>query len=279
MPQLSFVPGPGIRVAVRDDPPERPDAPAGQAALYDLLRRDGHRAADLDALAARHPEYRLPIVTLAAALRYAAGDHGAHTHGLLRELFDHCADPGTHPFLTTHLTDDAHVRIPVAGSLSLTLPFGRDAVGLMLAEVERGAGRLDGAVDAAQRVGAQPGTALYLAARYLAADRASDVLALTADIDGDDVIHGDDVTALLLTLRGAALTRVGMVEGARELLNALLAPRTRAPAVRHFALRQRADLHARCGRQAAARRDLERILAEDPDDADAARRLGALGGR
>jgi len=261
----------GINIVLRDDPTSGPHAPPGEPALYELLRAGTCTAADLDALAATHPGYQLPITMLAAALRYAAGDLGETTMAQLHRIVYHSADPATHPFFSTHLTGASHVLIPVTPCLSVAMPFGRDAAALMLADAHHDQGRLDAAIDAVERI--TPGThrAMMLARLYADAGRNAEVLRLTGALD-----NADDVGTLLLAYRGIALTRTGFVNAARAAFNAALARRDRAQVIRHFALRHRAELHAASARYAYARRDLERILAEDPAAADVEQRLTQL---
>lgn len=244
----------------RSEPPaSTPYAPAGEHALHELLRNGEHTPESLDALAEAHPDYRLPIIMIAAAIRFADGDFGDVTRRHLRMLFDHSADPATHPFFATHLSDTSHVLIPVASGMSVAMPYSRDAVGLMLAEVHRAEGRLDLAIEAVERITPRLHTTVCLAELYVAAGRNSDAIRLTNGVTNDD-----DMSALLLTYRAIAFACIGFFEAARAVFNKALARRDRAPQIRHLALRYRAELHAACGRYAHARRDLERILDEDP---------------
>lgn len=263
----------GVSAIPRSEPPpSSPYAPPGEQALHALLSTGDYTAEDLDALAAAHPDYRMPITMIAAAVRFADGDSGEVTRRHLRRLFDHSADPATHPFFAMYLADTSHVLIPVASGVSVAMPFGRDALGLMLAEVHRAEGRLDLAIEAAERVTPSPHAAVCLAELYAAAGCNGDVIRLTRDTENQD-----DTTALLLTYRGRALACTGFFEAARAVFNKALARRDRAPEIRHLALRSRAELHAACGRYAHARRDLERILVEDPVAEDVERRLAELG--
>lgn len=256
----------GISAIPRNELPEpSPYAPPGEQALHELLRAGEHTVEDLDALADAHPDYRMPIMMLAAAVRFADGDFGEVTRRQLRRLLDHSADPATHPFFATHLSDTSHVLIPVAPGVSVAMPFSRDAVGLMLADVHRSDGRLDLAIEAVERLTPGPHTTVSLAELYAEADRNGDIIRLTTDVGNDD-----DATALLLTYRGMAFARTGLFEAARAAFNSALARRNRAPEIRHLALGHRAQLHAACGRYAHARRDIARILADDPAADDTA---------
>jgi len=261
----------GITIVLRDDPASGPHAPPGEPALYELLRAGTYTPADLDALAGAHPGYHLPITMLATALRYADGDIGETTMAQLHMIVYHSADPATHPFFSTHMTTASHVLIPVTPCLSIAMPFGRDAAGLMLGDAHHARERIDAAIDAVARTTPGAHRAMMLARLYADAGRNAEVLRLTGAVD-----NGDDVGALLLTYRGIALTRTGFVNAARAAFNAALARRDRAQAIRHFALRHRAELHAASAGHARARRDLERILAEDPTAADVEERLTRL---
>ena len=246
-------------------------APEGEHALHELLRNGEHTAQNLDALAEAHPDYRLPIMMIAAAVRFAEGDFGEVTRRQLRMLFDHSADPATHPFFATHLSDTSHVLVPVASGMSVPMPFSRDAVGLMLAEVHRAEGRLDLAIEAVERVTPRLHTTVCLAELYVAAGRNGDAIRLTNGVGNDD-----DMSALLLTYRAIAFACIGFFEAARAVFNKALARRDRAPQIRHLALRYRTELHAASGRYAHARRDLERILDEDPSADGVDERLAEL---
>jgi len=79
-----------------------------------------------------------------------------------------------------------------------------------------------------------------------------------------------------LTYRAIAFACIGFFEAARAVFNKALARRDRAPQIRHLALRYRAELHAASGRYAHARRDLERILDEDPSADGVDERLAEL---
>lgn len=261
-------------VVVRPTPPApTPYAPAGERALYDLLQAGGYTAADLEALGREHPAYHLPITTLSATLRFAAGDLDDTTCAQLETVFHHSADPATHPFFATCLQPGSHVVVPVAPGVEIELPFSRDAVGLMLAELYKERERLDLAIAVVEEITPTAQAAVSLAELYCAADRNGDVINLTNGVGNDD-----DATALLLTYRGIALARTGLFRASMEAFNQALRNRSRAREIRHLALRHRAELYAVGGRNARARRDLERILTEDADAAHVRRRLASLSG-
>jgi tetratricopeptide (TPR) repeat protein len=93
---------------------------------------------------------------------------------------------------------------------------------------------------------------------YSQAGRHDEVVAMT-----EGVANEDDASAFLLVLRGVAFRELGHLNAAKETLTAALRSRSRASEIRHRALIERAQVHLDAGKKAIARRDLERILAED----------------
>jgi tetratricopeptide (TPR) repeat protein len=84
------------------------------------------------------------------------------------------------------------------------------------------------------------------------------VVALT-----EGLVNEDDATALLCVFRGIALREQGYLEAARAAFKEALRSRSRQPVIRHRALVERAKSHLAEGKRALARKDVERVLAED----------------
>lgn len=78
------------------------------------------------------------------------------------------------------------------------------------------------------------------------------------------VTNEDDFTSFLLAQRGVAFTEQGYFDAAREAFKQSLARRSQAQAIKHNTLAHRAETYRREGKRAMARKDLERILADDP---------------
>jgi hypothetical protein len=113
--------------------------------------------------------------------------------------------------------------------------------------------------------------AVSLAELYSLAGRNKEVIDLT-----DGVQNEDDASALLLTYRGRAFRLEGLHDAAHETLKEALRSRSRTPEVRHLALSERAANYAAQGKKAMARKDLERILAEDSTYPGVTEALAAL---
>jgi predicted Zn-dependent protease len=138
------------------------------------------------------------------------------------------------------------------------MPMCRDVVGLALAELLQEAGQVPAAIEVVESLEPSAIAAVSLAELYLEANRPADVIQLTNGLSNDD-----DPAALLLTFRATALNQMGQPGAAREALKAALAPRSRSAEIRHLALLARASTHLAEGKKALAKKDLERVLAED----------------
>ena len=245
-------------------------ASKGEKALYRLVKAGNLNVAELDTIAGQHAEQWLAASTLTALQLVAGGDTSDGTVTRLRNVFGYATPPESDPFLTKYLAG-ASMTISIAPGVTAQLPFSRDLVGLALGEVLQDRGRLDEAIDVVEQVTPTAHAAVSLAELYSAAGRDDDVLELTNGVSNED-----DTTALLLVYRGIAFTRQGLCEAAREAFKEALKSKKRAPGIRHLALRHRAEAYAADGKKAQARKDLQRILAEDASIAGVRERLDEL---
>lgn len=178
---------------------------------------------------------------------------------------------GRHPFVTAYLRGRTW-PVEIANGVGAALTLEQDVAALAVAELHQRAGDLAAAIWTVEQVD-PPSTAaaLSLAELYSDSGRHADVVDLT-----NGVTNGDDATALLLVLRGRAFSQTGYHDAARECLKEALRSRSRSPQVRHRALLERATLNLAQHRRAAARKDVETVLAEDPHYPGLAEALAAL---
>lgn len=227
-------------------------APKGEKELYAAIQ-----AQDADAVkqvGEEHPEQRLAAYTL-AGLMLVDGEP-KESERLLDEVFATGRDPAEDRFVSRYVA--ARVTISIAAGVTAELPIGRDVVGLMLAELEQREGDLDGAVDRVEQLEPSTYAAVSLADLYARAGRWNDLVELTEGVQNED-----DSSALLCVFRGEAFRHLGFHDAAHEVLKTALRARSRAPEIRHLALAERAQNFLAQGKRAQARKDLERILAED----------------
>lgn len=177
-------------------------------------------------------------------------------YAMLTELWVSGYDPGADEFLSTYA--QTSVGMSLTPVLDVTLPLDRDALGLALAEEHQERGRLSEATDVVERVTPSTHAAVSLAELYSQQGRWDDVVALT-----DGVANDDDFATYLLIQRGVAFRQIGYYAASRESFKLALAPRTRMTELRHLALIERSATYAAEGKRAMARKDLERVIAED----------------
>lgn len=240
-----------VPMAVR---PQKPGlfAPKGEKQLFKAWQ-----ARDAGAIAQageQFPDMSLPAFAL-AGLMLGSVD-GDHALSLLQRAFVTGQDPAATPFFRKYVS--GAVELQIAEGVTAHLPLGRDAVGLTLAELYQTDDRFDEAIDVVEQLEPTTYAAVSLAELYVAAKRFTDVVELT-----DGVENTDDATALLCVFRAVALREQGHHDAAHEAFKQALRSRSRDAAIRHLALSERAANYAAQGRKGMARKDLERILAED----------------
>lgn len=131
-------------------------------------------------------------------------------------------------------------------------------MGLFVAEVEQAVGNLDRAIAVVERLEPTTVAAVSLAELYSEAERWADVVDITNGLMNDDV-----AATFLLIQRGTALREQGYFEAAREALKEALRPRSRPVELRHLALIARGHTYLAEGKRAMARKDYERVLADN----------------
>ena len=240
--------------AVPSPTPSKPGlfAPKGEKQLYKAIQQDDAQL--MKRVGEEHEAFRVPAWTFAAVK--LLNDEPAEATRLLEAVLASGSDPSTHPFVVKYL--EAHLNLNIAQGVTAELPINRDAVGLTLAELRQQAGDVHGAIDAVEQLEPTTYAAVSLAELYIQAGRYDDAVALT-----DGLQNQDDATALLLCFRGTALRELGHYDAAHEALKEALRSRSRSAAIRLHALAERAMNYLAQGKRGMARKDFERVLAED----------------
>ncbi len=97
-----------------------------------------------------------------------------------------------------------------------------------------------------------------------------DIIELSEFVENESPVH-----AALLLYKARALRELGLPEGARDVLTRTLRRKKDRPRELWLALRyERARAYTDLGQEKRARKDLEKIFADDPDYEDVAQRLG-----
>jgi tetratricopeptide (TPR) repeat protein len=227
-------------------------APKGEKELYKAVKSQDVEA--IKKVGVDHPDFRLPAYSLAGLMMLDA--QPGESERLLEEAFATGKDPASDTFVSTYLFTD--VRLSIASGVTAVLPINRDAVGLALAELKQHAGDPEGAIEVVEQLEPTTYAALSLAELYAQTACWDEVVKLT-----EGVRNEDDASALLCVFRAEAFREQGFHDAAHEAFKEALRSRSRAAEVRHLALAERAKNFLAQGRKSQARKDLERILAED----------------
>ena len=231
-------------------------ASKGEKAFHKAVTSDSIDA--IRQVAETFPEYRLVADTL-AGLKLAALDNPIAAKPLLERVFRSGQEPSAQPFMREYLPAMGLV-VGVAPGVTAELALSRDAIGLLLAEVDQTSGDLDGAIAIVEQVQPSAHAAVSLAELYIEAGRPQDVIDLTEGVSNED-----DATALLTVFRGVAFRELDHLEAAKVAFKEALKSKKREPVIRHRALFERARTYKAEGKRSQARKDLERIMAEDSD--------------
>jgi tetratricopeptide (TPR) repeat protein len=242
-------------------------APKGEKELWKAIRAQDFEAAKR--VGEEHPGFRVPAWSI-TGLSLMESDPAEATR-LLEAVFASGHDPAQMVFVNEYLR--TLVELPIAAGVTAHLPLNRDAVGLALAELKQEAGDVDGAIETVEQLEPTTYAAVSLAELYAQAKRWDDVVELTEGLSNED-----DASALLLCYRGMAFREQGFHDAAHESLKEALRSRSRPAEIRHLALSERAANYAAQGKKAMARKDLERILAEDSGYEHVRERLAELSG-
>lgn len=172
-------------------------------------------------------------------------------------LFDIGYDPSGDPFITKYV-ERPEISIPVAIGITAEMLWDRQAMGLFVAELEQAMGNPQCAIAVVESLEPTTIAAVSLAELYAESERWTDVVDITNGLTNDDV-----ASTFLLIQRGTALREQGYFEAAREALKEALRPRSRPVELRHLALVARGHTYLAEGKKAMARKDYERVLADN----------------
>jgi tetratricopeptide (TPR) repeat protein len=231
-------------------------APKGEKELFASLARND--PAEFERIALEHDDVSVVAATL-AGIAYLTHNDDEKSRKLFESVLGSGQDPAAHPFFTKYI-HSAHFTLTIAPGVDAELPIDRNSVGITLAEIYQEEGNAARAAELVEHLEPTSVTAVSLAELYSALGRADDVIHLT-----EGVTNGDDGTALLCVYRGIAFAHKELRDAAREAFREALRARSRNATIRHKALFERAQTYIADGRKAPARKDLERILADDSD--------------
>ena len=177
------------------------------------------------------------------------------------------------PLMTKYGVGGA-MQINVTEAVSVTLPMSNLATALILAEAYQLSDQRHKAIELLESLGAEaPGQhvfALSLADLYFAGDQWDDLLRVTEGVAANE----DDATLNILAFRAYALYEKGLTDAALAVTKEALRTKKRNPVLLRFARYIRGRAYENAGKAAMARKEFEKVYAEDAGFADVAERLG-----
>ena len=246
-------------------------APRWEKDLYKAATADPPKVAEFVSIGRSDPKARHAAMVLDAFMGALTSDDSARARDILEVLNTEGVDPAAIPFLTKYsMRLVAHLAI--TEEVTITAPVDRDVLGLTLAELRQQAGEVDSAIQLVEGLTPSTVTAVSLAELYASRERWNDVIEITEGVDNED-----DLSMYLLIQRGVAFREKGHHEASRESLKKALSRKGRADALRHLAHIERGQTYMRENKKAMARKDFERVMAENSSYPGLAGYLDAIG--
>ncbi len=137
--------------------------------------------------------------------------------------------------------------------------YNMKALGLIYAEILQVQGNYAKALEVVEEIDSDQMTAISVADLELALLKFDDAIATTEDIENED-----DATAMLLVLRGIAFREKGFFDASLECLKQAVAKRSRSEGILNRGLWERSFTYERMGKNALAKKDLEKIMSREP---------------
>lgn len=137
--------------------------------------------------------------------------------------------------------------------------YNMKALGLIYAEILQVQGNYAKALEVVEEIDSDQMTAISVADLELALLKFDDAIETTEDIE-----NADDATAMLLVLRGIAFREKGFFDASLECLKQAVAKRSRSEGILNRGLWERSFTYERMGKNALAKKDLEKIMSREP---------------
>jgi len=162
-------------------------------------------------------------------------------------------------------------KTQITQGISSDEPFNAQALGYIYAEVLQTEKKYKQALEVLHEINPDQITAISIA----------DVELIMGDFDAaiettEDIENEDDATAMLLVLRGIAFREKGLYEASLECFKRSLKQKDRKEELLHRALFERSETYIRMNRRAMARKDLEKILVDEPNYPEVREKLKSI---
>lgn len=150
-------------------------------------------------------------------------------------------------------------QVPITQGISSSGFYDAQCLGFIVSEVLQKEGKFEESIAVLTAMMPTQLVGISLADIEIAAGAFDGAIETTEDIENED-----DATAMMLVLRGIAFREKGLDDAALECFKRSIAKKDRAEGVIHRGLYERAMTYKKLGKKAAAKKDLEKILVDDP---------------
>lgn len=222
------------------------------------------------ALKEKYPDlhYPLRLITFMHAITTDQFKSEAITWGA--ELWSNRAAAFEHPLSRKYLKG-IYPQTRITVGIWTRLSYNQQVLGFIWVEALQDQKRYDEAIAVLQDMDPDQLVAVSLADIEIASENYEGAIETTEDIE-----NIDDATAMLLILRGVAFSHKGLNDAAIECFKRALANKKNSEEVLHRALYERSQILLKTGKKAAARRDLEKIIVDDPEHEGANKSLATI---
>lgn len=260
-------------IAMAPPRPAKPGlfAPKGEKELYKAIK-SGMDIAAIDQVAQFYPSHRNQALALAAIKRLENDQEPDVAIEQLQEVFGGGYDPALDEFSQKYLSFIS-LSVGIPNHPVASLPFSKALLAISLSGTLLKQDRQQEALELGQYLRDSIAGQILLAELYDSCGLSDKVLESTDNLD-----NTDDASMLLITLRGKALAKQGYTDAALEAFKEALRFRSRPDELKKFAWRERAKAYLAAGKPSQAKKDLERIMAEDSSYPELDELLEQVGG-
>lgn len=213
---------------------------------------------DASSMKARYPKLK-PIMDLISAL-HGLGDSQTNDAAtvLAKELWPRRAELFSDRFVRKYLVG-IYPAVQITRGISSSGSYSAQTLGFIVSELLQAEGKIEEAIAILNEMAPDQLVGIALA----------DIEISSGDYDGaiettEDIENEDDATAMMLVLRGIAFREQEMNDAALECFKRAIAKKARSEGVIHRGLYERAMTYKKLGKKAAAKKDLEKILVDEP---------------
>lgn len=164
----------------------------------------------------------------------------------------------------------------INGSIQVSIPVGSFLAAITLATAYRAVDRVDEAIGVLQQLHdldpSDPFVIASLCILYAQTDEPDEIVELTTGVRNDD-----DLTCLICAARAEAMADQGMLDAAYEVAKEATKSKRRDSEALNMARYIRAEILAKQGKPGMARKEFEKIYADDPEYRDIRSRIDELG--